>query len=512
MCVQDKSAWRRLCPAATIALVVLCVVSVPLSAQLEPSRTRGLENEIVIGGEEGWNRILSATNAEFRRGRGDRSVAVLRDQRYVAVADTDLLLPFDGGEVSDLAGNYQVTSSDVDVTLTNSRRGDAAARFRSDGRGIALRGGPRAAFRPGRVWDSFSVEFWLYPARLEDGDQLLHWRGSRAIDDNVIDQLFSVSLNRGVIRWNFRNIFILPDFEEHEIAVESVSPIVPRSWSHHRLEFDAQSGMLEYLVDGQPEAIAYATDSGEPRGSVRIPHLGGESGSTLHVGERYAGLMDELRIEEFSPTPALLERYGEGAGIIITESYDLRRRGARIRSLEQDRRLDEGTDSALFMRTGDTIDEAGNVAGDWNAAGSADEIIGQRLDRFVQFRIELYPDGAGERTAEYERLMVRILPNRAPGPPGNLRAEGGDGTVTLRWNEAPGADVEGYRLYYGNRPGRYFGEDAEEGPSPIDLGDTTEFEVSGLENGRQYFFSIVGYDDVDDGEPSEEIPARPRAR
>jgi hypothetical protein len=71
--------------------------------------------------------------------------------------------------------------------------------------------------------------------------------------------------------------------------------------------------------------------------------------------------------------------------------------------------------------------------------------------------------------------------------------------VTLAW-DSNGA-VSGYKLYYkpGESGGRnlksYNGKDALEGESPIDVGRTTEFTLSGLADNKKYAFVVTAYDD-----------------
>lgn len=474
----------------------------------------GFEREITVGGEEGWDSVLTAGNVEFRPGRHDLDVAVLREQRFVPRADTDLLLQFDDSPVEDNAGNYTVIEHDVDRSSRFAQRGDAAGRFRGNETGIHLRPGALAAFRPGRVWDDISIEFWLNPARVQDGARILHWRGAIRQESGLLNQEVSVEVHRDRLRWNFDNVFVLPDLEPFRITIEARRGFVPDRWMHHRLEFSAGSGMVEYLVNGRTEAIEYATETGEPGGTVYIPYLGESSGDTLRIGAGFSGLIDELRIQEFRTTPSLLDRFSPSAGRVVTRGFDLERSGALVRELEYDRRLAENTDTGLFVRTGESIDRNGNVGGEWSVLESAEDLVGEQLERFVQFRMELYPDGSGERTPEIERLRMHYRPNRPPGPPGDVRAQAGDAHINLSWNRAPGTDVQGYRVYYGTRSGEFLGEDAEEGASPIDVGDRTEFELSGLDNGSLYYISVVAYDEAggDDGTPSEEVTARPQGQ
>jgi hypothetical protein len=60
--------------------------------------------------------------------------------------------------------------------------------------------------------------------------------------------------------------------------------------------------------------------------------------------------------------------------------------------------------------------------------------------------------------------------------------------VTLQWdpNEGEGERVAGYRVYYGTESGNY--------EKVLDVGHRTECEISGLEEGRPYFFAANAYD------------------
>ncbi len=60
------------------------------------------------------------------------------------------------------------------------------------------------------------------------------------------------------------------------------------------------------------------------------------------------------------------------------------------------------------------------------------------------------------------------------------------GSVSLRWDAIPDADVAGYRLYHGNSPG-----DLNE---MIDVGNATSTTLSGLEDCAWWYISIRAYD------------------
>lgn len=79
--------------------------------------------------------------------------------------------------------------------------------------------------------------------------------------------------------------------------------------------------------------------------------------------------------------------------------------------------------------------------------------------------------------------------------------------VTLRWNANPAPDLAGYRLYYkidGAGP-PYDGIGADQGDSPIDVGNVTEFTITGLPEltpPARYRFTITAYDNENTDPPS----------
>ena len=58
--------------------------------------------------------------------------------------------------------------------------------------------------------------------------------------------------------------------------------------------------------------------------------------------------------------------------------------------------------------------------------------------------------------------------------------------VTLAWNPNPEPDLAGYRLYYGTTSGNY--------AASKDVGNTTEYTLTGLQDGLTYYFSLKAYD------------------
>ena len=96
-----------------------------------------------------------------------------------------------------------------------------------------------------------------------------------------------------------------------------------------------------------------------------------------------------------------------------------------------------------------------------------------------------------------------------------VKAVAGNGSVTVSWNYSVDDTAGGYYLYYGTRPGEYLGRMAIEGESPINVGNTTSYTVTGLENGKIYYFAVAAWSAYDMrvvGNLSKEVFARPLAR
>jgi hypothetical protein len=128
---------------------------------------------------------------------------------------------------------------------------------------------------------------------------------------------------------------------------------------------------------------------------------------------------------------------------------------------------------------------------------------------------ELMPDGNGEKTPAITSITLDFTELPEPLPPFVVKAVAGNGSVTVSWNYSVDDTAGGYYLYYGTRPGEYLGRMAIEGESPINVGNITSYTVTGLENGKIYYFAVAAWSAYDVrvvGNLSKEVFARPLAR
>lgn len=430
----------------------------------------------------------------------------------------DLYLSFDGAVPSDAAGRWSATAVGpyAPSTPAEARRGSGAGVFRAPATKLVLE--PRASelFRPGDFSADFSMEFWLRPSRAENGEIVLLWKATQERGRSRLAQQITVLVQRSRLTFGFLNFFADPSGKETAFSLQAVSLLPAGRWSHHLVRFDAATGLLEHLMDGKPEAVAYATSTGRQGGSVFLP-LGGSAGR-MELAPNYTGFLDEFRLVNAWVERPALSRYDTGGGTATSPIFDL------------------GNPNSLIARIDAQAAEPGEAAVQWefraadSSAGWRDSqpawlpfVPGAALAgpdgkpiraRYLQLRLSLYPDAAGERSPRIFSVSAAYEPDLPPAPPSRLLLTPGDGSLRVEWTRAVEADVRGYVLYYGTASREYFGADAAQGPSPIWIPgrDAVSYTLRGLRNGTLYFVAVAAYDGAEPpqiGEFSAESGARP---
>lgn len=481
----------------------------------------------------------------------------------------DLALSFDEKSpdlFSDQAGRYSVAAG---ALLSSAgpewaRHGEGAAFFSAsagqqenrlvpgEGGRESPRAGPlvitpsgtEALFAAGRRVRDFSLEFWLYPLNMENGEQVLTWNSSRPkTEGGYYFQHIRCSAVKNRLAWNFGGFFTSPGGEEtRAVTLNGSSTVVPKLWSHHLIRFDADSGLLEYLVNGSTESIVYVTNTGTEGGEVYTPMIGGEGEFIL--GKNYTGLLDEFRIHrrytgkqgrEFGLEGGI-QKYPPAGGRVETRAFDMGAESGVVLRLETlGGRISLGGNSRLnnyagggrlsftdnsaiqfFIRTGDNPYRWTDA--DWQVVETGVDLAPIFRGRYVQIAANLYPAADGETSPYLEELRIVYRPNEIPGPPSMLNAQVRDGGVDLSWRNPAGDRPDGYLVYYGAGRGEYFGTGILQGPSPINAGKRTSIRLEGLDNGILYYFAVASYRIVPGsgrteefiiGEFSREVTARP---
>ena len=456
----------------------------------------------------------------------------------------DLHLSFDEGRptwFADTQGNYDVlTSPELGAAAEPwSRLGKGAALFNGKTGGSGANNGPEgplvlrprqgALFAPGSHVRDFSIEFWLFPQNLQNGELVLSWHSSKPDGrGGYINQRVQCVASRDKLKWMFANFFFSPGERDSKTVSLSGPVLINRTWSHHLIRYDADLGLLEYLVDGRLEALDYATSTGRERGDVYTPVIGEDC--RLVLGARFSGLMDEFRIHGTCFEKPVLSRYSDRAGRVETRTMDLGYSNSSVLSIEAfggrtsnsagtfrseyagngALRFQDHAELMFYIRSGGNPYLLNEVQ--WVPFIPGTELTGQR-GRYVQLAADFYPSGDGETSPYLSELRVIYRAAEPPPPPSLVAATVKDGAVELSWRASPSRDVGGYLVYYGTAKGEYL-----EAESPVDAGSRTSLRVEGLKNGTLYYFAVAAYGIPDSreyyfvpepGEFSREVAARP---
>ena len=524
---------------------------------------------VLILSSKGEPRISDATLATARsvevigasagNSSSQRRAAGLFYASERAKPSPDLFLSFDEGHQErfrDSSGNYLINTS---PSLTAVDR-----RYARSGAGAALFSGPdinrkehspltvkaqrnSALFAANKRIGDFSIEFWMNPQNLENGEQILLWisslpaqstKGTRVTAADHIFQRILCVASKNRLQWSFLGFFLSPDVRQSlDIIIKGQSAIVPKTWSHHLIRFDSVTGMIEYSVNGKVEAIDYATPTRREGGEVYTP-VAGEGGEFV-LGGGFSGLMDEFMIHGgLAPAPAV-QKYPLPGGRIETSAIDLGDGSNNVLKVEASggrTQIQNARTGSEYKRTGrflfsDDSEMQFFIRGSnnpyrwdsaWYPVTPGSDIEGSVNGRYVQLRVDFYPSADGEASPYLEELRVTYMPDEPPLPPARLTAVAMDGAVQLQWRSSPDSNTLGYLVYYGSTGSDYLGEDAASGVSPVDVGKRNTVIIDGLKNGTLYYFRVAAYSKKDPdkiaathieprhiGDFSTEVRARP---
>lgn len=457
----------------------------------------GTGARIRLGGRAGWDQLALRDQVALEEGwRGGHDL-VLRDWGAVPDATTDLLAVFDQG-TRDTTGRYQSSSEGVAIVDRVRRFGTGSAAFNGEAR-LTFEAGPEALLAPGGQPGLFTVDMWIHPLRVSEGASILRWRGALVNSGRPVLQELRLEIRNNRLVWTLTNLIVSAEADGSRVfsSAELVArgSLIPSRWTHHQLRFDGRIGQLSYRVDGVPAAISYLTGSGAEESASGGIYFGADTGDGLVIGDGYHGFLDELRITRDvtrSPRPV---SFSGAPGQAMTEPLSLGPSGARIDRIDVRRRTPGQTAVRTWYRIGDLVvsrDPERALPSTWRELPADGRIPASERGRFLQLRFDLLADAAGRDSPRVEAVTIDYTPEPPPPPPNGLSGSGVAGGVELEWDPVLTRDIAGYRVYVGQRPGRYLGTDRVQ--SPIDAGNDTGLIIDGLEPDRAYVFAVESYD------------------
>ena len=170
----------------------------------------GLEKTIELGKGNLWNGMLTMDGVQTVPGRWGYQDLALSGGAYGADGATEMLLPFDAPSSTDATGGYTMDAAPL-LSSSVSAMGPGSAAFTGAKRGVSLQPlGSDSLFSTGAVWGDFTIEFWLYPATLSDGESIVSWTGSARDPSGLVGQSMRAFLRDRRLVWDFQNLFTLP--------------------------------------------------------------------------------------------------------------------------------------------------------------------------------------------------------------------------------------------------------------------------------------------------------------
>ena len=510
-------------------------------------------------GERTFSFGSTASWTDMERRQGLIEVSDIRPQPVLALASgvytsagyedfLDLHLSFNEGRAgafTDSRGRYDVFASPAlaIAPVPWTRTGSGAALFNgadSLDEPLLLRPRPGALFAPDSHIRDFSIEFWLFPRNLQNGTQILSYNAFKPNrqGDYFNQQILCVT-SRNRLQWSFRDLFFPPGGETPKSVSFYGPSLVPMSWSHHLVRFDANLGLLEYLVNGRVEAVEYLSSTSREGGEVYTPIIGGDS--HLVLGSRFSGMMDEFRIYSTYLDAPVLGRYSN-SGRVESHTMDMGRTNSRLLRLEafggrtgspqstnaigrlqneyagnNALSFSDHSEMRFFIRISDNQYNWNDVP--WIPVNPGAELPDTFRGRFVQLAADFFPSEDGSTSPYLSELRLVYRTAAPPPPPPHLTAIARNGAVELSWRPSPSRDVGGYLVYFGTSRGEYF-----EVNSPLDVGNQTSALIEGLSNGTLYYFVVAAYVGpepgrltlepgrlaIEPGEFSREVAARPQ--
>lgn len=440
--------------------------------------------------------------------------------------ETDTFLGFEDADprwYTDHFSHWTLEASKSLRTTAFAREGQWAALFQPGNNegGLLMRPQPGAFFHEASRPADFTIEFWLYPAVLGDGEHVFYWHAGspRDIRDSGRGdgrfgrggQSLRCQVLRNRIEWELSGFFVSPDGKLlPDLRLGTRSTMLPERWTHHLLRFDSHRGLLEYLVDGVVQAITHTTDDGREGGSVYLPHPG--PGGELVLGGRYAGVLDNFAIHARYNEHPDLDVYPPMGGRMESRWFDLGAAGARLDRIDLAVRTPGMSAYRLFARSSNNPRGEGLARAPWQSLEAGTPQGERFVGRWVQVAMELYPGDRDEQSPIVEEVRLTVIPDEAPAPPPRIIARADDGAVELEWAPSPDPDTVGYVVYYGTERGVYFGRSGTGQDSPLDAGAERRIRIEGLENGRLYWFAVAAWDNPHErniGTYSVEVPVRP---
>jgi hypothetical protein len=483
---------NRLQPVILLCMILITVLTLPVAAADTITRVWDVTNS------DFEQSIAATSNVERLYRNGNPLYYSIKRDVHTQGPLTDLYLSFDNKTEFDETGSYRLQYNRYHTTDSRTYNKQSAY-FLEESDMIDLVGTDRSFFQAGENLGSFSISFWILPVTYSNGEVILKI-GSQYYNrqvDNIEDQSIVAKLYNGKIIWDFNNLFELGhlDIKREKLSCESFSRIEPEQWNKVTLTYDAYKGIVYQYINGMQQSVMIATVDGTTSSSTLNMKFHKTNRCVIKIAPSFTGAMDEFVITKTSEYQ-FRQLYPSDGGELVSTITDFGSGGVYIRDFSTGQV--EGNNAQLFYYYRHSMkpfyeDPAYSSNIKWKKIGSED--IEFEKIRFFQWKAVFMPGNDGKKSPLFRSMRVTYVENDPPARPQGLVATLENNTINLRWYKGSEKDLIGYKVYYGTRSGFYFTQDALEGKSPIDVGNTNTFSLSNLKKNTIYYITVTAYDD-----------------
>lgn len=458
------------------------------------------------------NAIYIKNNVELNYINNAPVYYTLKKEKFQKDNFTDLYLSFDKDGSYDETGNYKITHSNYHKSK-NKAVYDTSAYFIENNERIELISTGKSFFQSGINLGSFSIGFWVYTSTYSNNEIILKI-GSEYYDknnDTIEDQSIIAKMKDGKLVWEFNNIFSADNNKVKLIKLESYSRIIPEKWIHINFIYDSYTGIMREFINGEEEGIVLATSDGTLNSAVLNLKYNKSNQCIIMLAPLFYGAIDEFfitkKIEKNN-----INKYISNNGEIISKVEDFGHGGIYISDIITTDIKESNSDIIYYYRYSnkpfDVNDEI-NKDITWKKIGI--ENLSLKNIRFFQWKVVILSGDNRNYTSKFQGIKIKYKSDTPPSSPFGVKILFENDKLIIKWKLNSEKDLKGYKLYYGIKSNNYFGTEADQGESPIDVGLINTFEITGLQKNVIYYFSITAYDDdehIHESEFSEEISIR----
>jgi len=457
------------------------------------------------------NNIYKKSNTELIYSQNIPVYYTIKRSRYSIDEYTDLYLSFD--DTGDKVDNYRYIFKKYHKSQNKSVYNNSAY-FIEENERIELIGNENSFFQSGINLGSFTISFWIYPTTFSNNEIILRI-GSQYYNketDSVEDQSINAKMINGRLVWEFNNIFLNSNTQKKSITMESFSRILPEKWSHITMSYDSFTGIIRGYINGNEESIIVATEDGTLDSSILNLRYNERNRCVVIISPTFYGAIDEFFIMK-KVENVIDKKYDPNGAEIISNVIDFGVGGIILENMAINANNEKNSDLICYYRySKEPFDKNEQFSQNikWKIL-NPDVLINENI-RFFQWKILLLSGDNSNYTPKFNGIVVYYKNNNPPSKPIGVKLLASDNKLKIKWKMNAERDLKGYKIYYGTLSGRYFDTEANEGISPIDVGLTTEFELTGLNKNQIYYIAITAYDDeahTNESDFSEEISERP---